>query len=98
MPQYHVHGNLDLETRKRRLKFRAWHRGIKELDLLFGTYVDTHIDSFDHPDCAWFEKLFEENDQLVLTWVTGKGDIPAHYNTPHMTGVMSQDGRSLKTR
>ncbi len=98
MPNYQVHGKLDLETRRRRLKFRAWHRGIKELDLLFGTYIDTHLASFDHPDCAWFEKLFEENDQQVLRWITGNEPVPPVYDTPHFKAVRDQDGRALRAR
>ena len=31
-----------LDTRRRRLLFRAWHRGIKEMDLIMGRFSDAH--------------------------------------------------------
>ena len=39
--------NSKLNARQRRLVFRAWHRGIREMDLVFGQYVDAHIMKLD---------------------------------------------------
>lgn len=88
---------LDLETRRRRLKFRAWHRGIKELDLIFGNYVDDNLDSLSKEDCMWFERLFEENDQEVLTWITGREATPEKYQTDHFSAIRAMDGKDLRT-
>ena len=33
----------DLETRRKRLRYRCWHRGTKELDLLVGRFADAHL-------------------------------------------------------
>ena len=33
-----------LEKRRKRLRFRAWHRGTREMDLLVGSFADAHLD------------------------------------------------------
>ena len=88
-----------LTVRRRRLLFRAWHRGIKELDLIMGNFVEKHLDSFNHDDCAWFEALFEEQDHSVLNWVTGGDEpIPPQFQTPMMTRLQRLDFMTLKAR
>ncbi|MBB4210651.1 succinate dehydrogenase flavin-adding protein (antitoxin of CptAB toxin-antitoxin module) [Rhodothalassium salexigens DSM 2132] len=82
----------DLATRKRRLVFRAWHRGIKEADLILGQFVERHIDSWDADDVRWMERLFEENDQDILTWITAPDPaIPEPFDTPLMAALRALD-------
>ena len=35
------------ENRRKRLRFRSWHRGTKEMDLLMGSFADAHLSAFD---------------------------------------------------
>ena len=71
----------DLETWRKRLKFRAWHRGTQEADLIIGSYFDTFGWDFDGEACAVFEALLEETDQDILNWLTGKEVAPAHVDS-----------------
>ena len=32
-----------LDERRKRLLFRSWHRGIREMDLVYGRFADAHI-------------------------------------------------------
>ena len=95
---YDPHGNLPLETRRRRLLFRAWHRGIKELDLIMGNFVEARIDSFSEDDCAWFESLFEEQDHEILAWVTDASAAPDKFAGPMMDALKKLDFMTLKAR
>lgn len=95
---YDPHGDLDLENRRRRLKFRAWHRGIKELDLIFGNFVEAYGDSFSEDDCAWFERLFEEQDHEILGWVTKGENVPDAFQGPMMDRLQKLDFMTLKAR
>ena len=61
----------DRETRLRRLRIRAWRRGIKEMDLLLGPYADGPAAALDEADLAAFEALLEENDQDLYAWISG---------------------------
>ena len=72
----------DLEARRRRAKFRAWHRGMKEMDLLLGGYADAHVNQMDAEDLTTFEVLMEVLDRDLFKWFTGEGPVPAEYDTP----------------
>ncbi len=97
-PTYDPHGDIDLENRKRRLVFRAWHRGIKELDLIFGNFVEANVADFSEEDCAWFETLFEEQDHDILKWVTKKEDVPEAFQGPMMDRLQKLDFMVLKAK
>ncbi|MDP8912882.1 MAG: succinate dehydrogenase assembly factor 2, partial [Pseudomonadota bacterium] len=53
---------MDRDTRLKRLRFRAWHRGTKEADLLIGGFFDRHSASWTEPEIDWYETLLEEQD------------------------------------
>lgn len=95
---YDPHGNLPLHDRRRRLLFRAWHRGIKELDLIFGNFVETNVDTFSDADCAWFETLFEEQDHEILAWVTGEKPVPEAFQGSLMDRLQKLDFMTLRAR
>ena len=95
---YDPHRELDLENRKRRLLFRSWHRGIKELDLIFGNFIEANIKEFDEEDCHWFESLFEEQDQEILGWVTGGETVPEKFQGEIMARLQKLDFMILKAK
>ncbi len=51
-------------------------RGIRELDLLLTTFVERHFDDLSEPEKREFEKLLEQADQDILTWVMGRAVPP----------------------
>lgn len=71
-----------LDPRRRKLLFRAWHRGIKEMDLIFGRFSDAHLAALNESDLDEFEMMLETNDWDLLTWFTGEREIPEIANTP----------------
>lgn len=95
---YNPHKEIDLENRRRRLLFRAWHRGIKELDLIFGNFVEANVQDFSEEDCAWFESLFEEQDHEILTWVTKGENVPEKFQGDMMNRLQKLDFMVLKAR
>ncbi|WP_297323202.1 succinate dehydrogenase assembly factor 2 [uncultured Bartonella sp.] len=74
--------NSKLNVRQRKLVFRAWHRGIREVDLVFGQYVDAHITEFDDKTMEELEYIMSFEDRDLLTWVTGEVSVPADVDTP----------------
>jgi antitoxin CptB len=70
---------MDREHRLKRLRFRAWHRGVKEADLLIGGFFDAHAESWDDAEIALFERLLEEQDVDIMAWAMGTAAVPAHY-------------------
>ena len=61
----------DLSPRFARAKFRAWHRGTREADYMFGCFYDTFHGEWDEAQLAWFEALLEEDDVDVMAWALG---------------------------
>jgi antitoxin CptB len=63
-------------ARRRKLTFRAWHRGTRESDLLLGRFADAHVPSFDAGQLDRFEALLGESDPDIYDWVTGRQAPP----------------------
>lgn len=82
---------MDLTKRQKRLIFRANHRGIKEADIMIGSFVAKFASDLSHEDCAWFEEMFEETDYDILNWITKKIDPPAKFDTPLMKRMQKID-------
>lgn len=75
---------MDRDTRLRRLRFRAWHRGTKEADLLIGGFFDQFSAGWDEAELAWFEALLEEEDVEIMAWAIGTQVPPERYEGPLM--------------
>jgi antitoxin CptB len=73
---------MDRETRLKRLRFRAWHRGTKEADLLIGGFYDAHHAEWTTADMDWFEALLEEQDVDIMAWAMGTLPVPARWQGP----------------
>ena len=63
--------------RLRRLRYRAWHRGTKEMDLLLGPYADARLGGMEVAELDRFETLLEEADTDLLKWLMGQEPTPA---------------------
>ena len=62
----------ELETWRRRLRFRSWHRGTKELDLLFGPFADARLAGYDAAALARYDALLQAPDPDVFDWILGR--------------------------
>jgi antitoxin CptB len=80
---------LDLAARRRRLKFRAWHRGMREVDLILGRFADAALEGMDEGSLTDFEALLDVPDPLVLAWVTGQEPVPAVRQTALMNRLIA---------
>jgi len=67
---------LHRDARLKRLRFRAWHRGTKEADLLIGGFFDAHATGWNEAEIAWFERLLEEQDVDIMAWALGTAAAP----------------------
>src|SRR5215211_7328609 len=71
-----------LDARRRRLLFRAWHRGMREVDLITGRFADAHIGTLSRDEVAEFERLMDVPEPDLLNWVMGAAQTPANHDTP----------------
>ena len=65
-----------LAVRRRKLKFRCWHRGMREMDLIMGRFADAFIDRMAPAELDDLERLMEVPDPELLAWVSGQGAPP----------------------
>ncbi|HUV33005.1 MAG TPA: succinate dehydrogenase assembly factor 2 [Devosiaceae bacterium] len=65
-----------LGPRRKRARFRAWHRGTRELDLLLGGFADARVAGFDGPKLDRFEELMNCADPDLFDWISGGVAVP----------------------
>jgi antitoxin CptB len=70
-----------LDVRRRQILFRAWHRGMREMDLIMGRFADAEIGDLSDEDLTEFERLIEVQDRDLLGWITGEIATPENYDT-----------------
>ena len=66
-----------LDARRKRLLFRAWHRGIREMDFLLGRFLDAQIEHLAPSELDRLEILMGLPDPELYAWLTGAEPIPA---------------------
>ncbi len=71
-----------LDVRRRKVLFRAWHRGMRETDLILGRFADAAIADLNDAEIGDFEQLLEVQDQDVLAWLLGEAIVPSEFDTP----------------
>jgi len=77
----------DHDARLRRLKFRSWHRGIKEMDLILGHFADTILPDLTMAEIDQYEALIEIEDTSLYNWVTGREKTPDEHDTPLLARI-----------
>lgn len=82
--------------RVKRLKYRSWHRGTKELDLLLGPYADSHLPDLSMAELDLYEALMEAPEPLLYAMVTGKASPPPAHD--HAVLRQIQDFHRRKPR
>jgi antitoxin CptB len=71
-----------LDERRRRILFRAWRRGLREMDLIMGRFADAHLPTMSQEDLAEFERLLDVPDTQALAWIIGGEQPPREFDTP----------------
>ena len=66
----------DISVRRKKLRYRAWHRGTREMDLVLGPFADAHVEAYDHAALDRLEALMSEEDPPLLKWVMGQETPP----------------------
>lgn len=64
------------EIRRKRLRFRSWHRGTRESDLILGRFADAYLAGFGAVQLDRYEALLECADADLYDWVVGRAPPP----------------------
>jgi len=65
-----------LAVERKRLRYRSWHRGTREADLLLGRFADAHLPGMDAAQLARFAALLDLADPDLLDWLVGRAPPP----------------------
>jgi antitoxin CptB len=68
-----------LDDRRKRLLFRCWHRGTREMDLILGRFADAEIARLGEDELAQFEHLIEVPDPDLYAALTGNAPLAPEY-------------------
>jgi antitoxin CptB len=71
-----------LDERRRRLLFRSWHRGTREMDLIMGRFADANIGELTDAELDAFERLADVPEPELYAWITGDEPVAADHDTP----------------
>jgi antitoxin CptB len=82
---------MDRDPRLRRLRFRAWHRGTKEADLMIGGFFDRFHEEWSEQEIAWYEALLEEQDVDIMAWAIGTQPVPERWRSEMMRRLQKTD-------
>ena len=82
---------MDHAIRLKRLKFRSWHRGTKEADLMIGGFFDAHGAGWTPEELDWFEALLEEQDVDIMAWAMGVVPPPPHFDHAVLHAMRAMD-------
>ena len=82
---------MNREDRLKRLRFRAWHRGVREADLMVGGFFDAAGESWGEAEMDWFEALLEEQDVDIMAWALGTAPPPERYAGEMMRRLQTID-------
>ncbi len=74
----------DQNTRRRRLRYRSYYRGNKEMDLILGAFAEQCLGGLSDEELDHYERLLEADDLEVYNWVAGREPVPEEHDTTVM--------------
>ena len=78
-----------LDDRRKRLLFRCWHRGTREMDLILGRFADAEIANLADGELGELERLIELPDPDLYAAFSGDRPLPSEYAGPLFDRIKS---------
>ncbi len=69
-----------LDERRKRLLFRCWHRGTREMDLILGRFADSAVADLTDDELSQLEHLIEVPDPDLYAALTGSTPLAGQYH------------------
>ncbi|HEU4838017.1 MAG TPA: succinate dehydrogenase assembly factor 2 [Micavibrio sp.] len=81
----------ELDNRRKRLIFRSWHRGTREMDLIMGSFAEVNVPAMDARALDLYEELLHTSDPDVYDWISGQKPVPANRMNPVIEKLLSHN-------
>ncbi|PLX39537.1 MAG: succinate dehydrogenase assembly factor 2 [Hyphomicrobiales bacterium] len=85
-----------LDVRRKRNLYRAWHRGMREMDLLMGPFAEARLGDMSEEELDQFEALLDIPDQDLFSYITGTKEMPEDVRLPIYDTLLAFHGDLLK--
>ena len=78
-----------LDDRRKRILFRCWHRGTREMDLILGKFADAEIAILADLELTQLEALISLEDPDLYPAFVGETQLPPEFHTPLFERIKS---------
>ncbi len=78
-----------MDSRRRKLRFRSWHRGMREMDLILGPFADASLAGLTEAEIEQYESLLDISDTELLPILTGRDAVPDELRTPLFERILT---------
>jgi antitoxin CptB len=82
MPELPTEDNISIK--RKRLLFRSWHRGTREMDFLLGRFAEASLPGMDEPLLDAYDAFLSNSDPDIYNWLTGQEPVPPQEQGPVM--------------
>lgn len=85
-----------LDERRKRLLFRSWHRGMREMDYVLGHFANETIADMSEADLDSFEQLMQVPDPDMYKWLSGTQPTPPNWDTELVQRIRAFHGKGAE--
>ena len=78
-----------MDVIRKRLLYKATHRGTKETDKIIGGYAELYLDTMNEDVLISFDHLLDESDHALLNWIMEAEPVPAHVDVNLLREIIS---------
>jgi len=87
-----------LEKKRKRLIFRSWHRGTKEMDQIMGSFANDYVPNFDETQLDLYEEVLQNSDPELYDWICGRCEPPANKANSILDELLKYDYATKRSR
>jgi antitoxin CptB len=80
----------ETDPRRRRLLYRASHRGTKEADLMVGGFVARHVATLEAFELDALEAVLDLPDVDLADWLSGRRPVPEEHRSPLLDRMVAE--------
>ncbi|MDG2033641.1 MAG: succinate dehydrogenase assembly factor 2 [Rhodospirillales bacterium] len=78
-----------MDVTRKRLLYKATHRGTKETDKIIGGYAEAYLDTMTEDMLMSFDRLLDESDHALLNWIMDAEPVPVHVDANLLREIIS---------
>ncbi len=78
-----------MDLYRKRLIYKATHRGMKETDRLIGGFALARMVSLSDRELTSFDRLLDEADNDLLDWIMRREEVPTHVDSNLIFQIIS---------